>query len=372
MNNLDKQHKELIKKILEEGVKKLDRTGTGTLSIFGHQMRFKMDEGFPLLTLRKIHTRSVIHELLWFLSAYDEEYKDFGNTNIRYLLDNGVTFWTEWPHEEYLRRMQYISTKEPVLNIKEFENRIKNDDQFAKEFGSIGPGYGEQWLNSGSIEMIENIEDDVHEKDNDVIKTTKRKIIRLDGVNQIDNVIETLRKNPDSRRIIVDAWNPMRIEEMLLPACHMMFQFYSTKMKPSERRECYMKWVKENGDENIPYEDGVKIYKFPERFLSLQLYIRSQDVYLGQPFNIAEYSLLLHMISQVVNMIPNEFILTLGDAHLYSNSIDAAKTIIERDSFPLPKLIFNKNIKNIYDFRYDDIIIKDYQYHPNIKVDVAV
>lgn len=372
MNNLDKQYKELINKILKNGINKQDRTGVGTKSIFGHQMKFKMNDGFPLLTLRKIHTKSIIHELLWFLSSYDEKYEKFGNTNIRYLLDNGVTFWTEWPYKEYLNRMKYSGIDTP-LNIKEFEYRIKNDDDFAIDYGSIGPGYGEQWLNSGSFEMIENIENEVKESDNDVRRKTKRKITKIEGVNQIDNVIETLKKNPDSRRIIVDAWNPSRIDDMLLPPCHMVFQFYSVKMNGEQRYEEYKKWIKENNyDENISHKKGYKIYNFPDRYLLLQLYIRSNDCYLGIPFNISEYSLLLHMVSQVVNMIPYEFIYTIGDAHLYNNSIDAAKEICKREEYSLSKLTLNKNIKSIYDFRYDDIKIENYKSHPNIKVDVAV
>lgn len=376
MNKLDKQYTHLVTKILENDRKKSDRTGTGTMSIFGHQMRFNMEDGFPLLTIRKIHTRSVIHELLWFLSSYDDDYNKFGNTNIRYLLDNGVTFWSEWPYEEYKKRIKYSGLERP-LSLKEFEYRIKNDDQFAIEYGSIGPGYGEQWLNSGSLELIENIDSRVKERGDEGEPTssvTKRKITKLDGVNQIDNVIETLKKNPDSRRIIVDAWNPMRLDEMLLPPCHMMFQFYSVKMKPMERYHAYNKWIKENeyDDTGMTHEQGMKHYKFPTRYLSLQLYQRSVDVGLGLPFNIAEYSLLLYMISKIVNMIPYEFIWTGGDTHIYNNHIDQLKDIINRNPKELPKLIINDNVKSIYDFRYDDFKILDYEPHPNVKMEVSV
>jgi len=372
MNNTDRQYKELIEKILTEGVKKSDRTGTGTISVFGHQMRFKMSEGFPLLTLRKIHTRSVIHELLWFLGAFDEQWQKFGNTNIRYLLQQGVTFWSEWPHKEYIKQLEYNPGEK--LTLKQFEERIKLDDDFAMKFGSIGPGYGEQWLNSGSLEMMEIIDNKVEEVGDNIVRRSTKKITKLDGINQIDSVIDTLKKNPDSRRMIVDSWNPMRIDEMLLPPCHLLFQFYSSKIKEIDRYHLYNKWIKENGynDIGISHSDGMKHYKFPERELSLQLYIRSQDCYLGNPFNVSEYSLLLHMISQVTNMIPKELVYTIGDAHLYNNSIDAVKEICERDSYPLPKLMINQNIKSIYDFRYDDIRIEDYQSHPNIKVEVAV
>ncbi len=357
MNRVDEQHKELIKKILDHGVRKSDRTGVGTLSIFGHQMRFDMYDGFPLLTLRKIHIKSFIHEMLWFLGAFDEKWKKFDNTNIRYLIDNGVTFWSEWPYKYYMEQKSYLGDY-PDFNLKEFEEKIKIDDDFAIKFGSIGPGYGEQWLNHGSLNL------------RDMLSDGKIKITKLDGINQIDYAIELLRNDPDSRRIIVDAWNPMRTEEILLPACHMMFQFYSQKMSMKQRKIEYEKWLKDTNNKDV--ENGIKYYKFPDRYLSLQLYIRSQDLYLGNPFNVAEYSLLLHMISQIVNMIPHEIIITMGDVHLYTNSIDAAKEIIKRESFPLPILKLNKNIKNIYDFRYEDVIIENYQSHPNIKVDVAV
>lgn len=369
MNNLDKQYKELIDKILKDGVKKFDRTGTGTISIFGHQMRFKMNEGFPLLTLRKIHTKSVIHEMLWFLSSYDEKYKKFGNTNIRYLNDMGVSFWNEWPYEEYKKRMKYGNQKNIIENQKEFKNKIKEDDEFALEFGSIGPGYGEQWLNFGSLKLSENINKEV--KDGSI--KTKRKITKLDGVNQIDNIIETLKKNPDSRRMIVNAWNPMALDDMLLPPCHMQFQFYSTKIPQKERYNLFKKWISDN-NYNIDGEPKklMKKYNFPDRYLSLQLYQRSTDTGLGLPFNISEYSLLLHMISQVSNMIPNEFIWTGGDTHIYNNHIEQLQELIKRDGYPLPELKLNKNIKSIYDFRYDDIKIEGYQSHPNIKMKVSI
>jgi thymidylate synthase len=372
MNNLDKQYKELIEKILNEGTRKSDRTGTGTISIFGHQMRFKMDEGFPLLTLRKIHTKSVIHEMLWFLSSYDEKYNKFGNTNIRYLNDMGVTFWNEWPYEEYKKRMKY-SGNNNILNIKEFEEKIKDDDKFALEYGSIGPGYGEQWLNHGSIKMVEILDNKLTENDNDVIRHTKQKVIKLDGINQIDQVIETLKKNPDSRRMIVDAWNPMRLEETLLPPCHMMFQFYTVKIPDDQKFEVFKKWAKENNyDINGNPIELMKKYKFPDRYLSLQLYQRSVDSGLGLPFNIAEYSLLLHMMAQITNMIPYEFIWTGGDIHIYNNHIEQMKEILKKESFPLPNLVLNKNIKSIYDFRYDDIKIINYQSNSNIKMEVSV
>jgi thymidylate synthase len=369
---IDNQYKILVQNILKNGTRKLDRTGTGTISIFGHQMKFNMNDGFPLLTLRKIHIKSMIHEMLWFLSSYDKKYEKFGNTNIRYLLDNGVTFWTDWPYKDYLKKMEYMNYK-IILTQKEFENEIKINDDFALEFGSIGPGYGEQWLNSGSVKLVEQLDNKVEEKDDNVIRHTKQKITKLEGVNQINNIINLLKKNPDSRRIIVDSWNPMKLDDMLLPPCHMMFQFYSVKMNSDERYKQYMKKVElKEFDENIPYQEGLKVYNFPDRYLSLQLYQRSVDVGLGLPFNISEYSLLLNMISQVVNMIPFEFVWTGGDIHIYNNHIKQMNELILKESYPLPKIELNKNIKSIYDFRYDDINILNYKSNSNIKMDVSI
>lgn len=358
MNKVDNQHKELISKILSDGVKKLDRTGVGTLSIFGQRLEYDLCEGFPLLTLRKIHTKSVIHEMLWFLGAYDQEkWGKFGNTNIRYLLDSSVTFWTEWPYQKYLNLRKYRPDL-PEFTIKEFEAKILIDDDFAIEFGSIGPGYGKQWINYGGK---------VNKINEDDGKNITSKLEIIEGINQIDKVIEMLKKDPDSRRIIVDAWKVDELDEMLLPPCHFMFQFYSELMPIDIRYYEYSKYIIENKLKLKPITDD-----FPQRKLSLMLNIRSQDLYLGNPFNVAEYALLLEMISQVVNMIPHKLIINLGDVHLYNNSIEAAKTLLKRDSYDLPKLQLNKNIKNIYEFRYEDINIIDYNYHPNIKVDVAV
>jgi thymidylate synthase len=355
-NKVDLQHKELIKRILDEGVLKRDRTGVGTKSIFGHQLRFLMNEGFPLLTLRRIHMKSTIHEILWFLGSYDKDkYEQFGNTNIRYLLDHGVTFWSDWPYKAYIEARKYRDL--PEFTMKEFEAKIVLDDAFAKEFGSIGPGYGKQWIDYGGKVEREKLEDGTIQ------------ITHTEGINQINKIIEQLRKDPDSRRIILDAWKVDELGEMLLPPCHFQFQLYSFKMNIEDRLYSYFKWSREN---DIPYGRPMDEFNFPERKLSLSLSIRSQDVYLGQPFNIAEYALLLHMIAQVVNMVPHELIINLGDAHLYLNSIDAAKKIIERSSFDLPTLHLNQNIKNIYDFRFEDIVINNYRAHSNIPVPVAV
>lgn len=356
MNNVDKQYKELIKKILTTGISKRDRTGVGTISIFGHQMRFDMGDGFPLLTLRKIHVKSVIHELLWFLGAFDQDkYGKFGNTNIRPLIDVGVTFWTEWPYKKYMESRKY-RPELPEFTMKEFEQKILLDDDFAIEFGSIGPGYGKQWIDFGGwIEKtrVENRFDlTVHQ-----------------GFNQIDYLINELKKNPDSRRLVLNSWKADEIDDMLLPPCHLMFQLYSEKMSSDDRIHSYTKWLINN---NLPIKPMMDEYNFPDRRLSMMLTIRSNDFALGNPYNVAEYALLLHMIAQVVNMVPFELIVNIGDTHIYNNHIEQMKKLLERNSYDLPKLVLNRNIKNIYDFRYDDIKIENYMSHSNLKMEVAV
>lgn len=258
----------LMRHILDNGVKKEDRTGTGTLSIFGHQMRFNLAEGFPLVTTKKLHLRSIIHELLWFLS---------GDTNIKYLQDNKVTIWDEW----------------------------------ADENGSIGPGYGYQW----------------------------RSWPKRDGthIDQISQVIEQIKNNPDSRRLIVSAWNVEDIEDMALPPCHALFQFYVADGK-----------------------------------LSCQLYQRSCDLFLGVPFNIASYVLLTYMVAQQCGLEVGDFIWTGGDVHLYSNHLEQADLQLTREPYPLPKLVIRRKPDSIFDYKFEDFEIVGYESHPPIKAPVAV
>ncbi|MDX5475247.1 MAG: thymidylate synthase [Bacillaceae bacterium] len=263
-----KQYLQLCEHILNNGTKKEDRTGTGTISTFGYQMRFNLQEGFPLVTTKKLHVKSIIHELLWFIS---------GDTNVKYLQDNGVRIWNEW----------------------------------ADENGDLGPVYGYQWR-SWPIGNGEHID-------------------------QLSNVIEQIKKSPDSRRLIVNAWNVAHVDSMALPPCHTMFQFYVAEGK-----------------------------------LSCQLYQRSADVFLGVPFNIASYALLTMMIAQVCDLEPGEFIHTLGDAHIYTNHLEQVQTQLTRDPKPLPKMLINKEIKSIYDFKYEDFTLVDYEAHPHIKGVVSV
>ena len=263
-----KQYLELLKRIKEEGVRKEDRTGTGTISVFGHQMRFNLEDGFPLLTTKKLHLKSIIHELLWFLK---------GDTNVKYLQENGVRIWNEW----------------------------------ADENGDLGHIYGYQWrswpdYNGGHID-------------------------------QISEVIDTIKNNPNSRRIIVNAWNVADLGNMNLPPCHMFFQFYVA--------------------------DGE---------LSLQMYQRSADTFLGVPFNIASYALLLMMVAQVTGLKPGEFIHTTGDTHLYLNHLEQIELQLTREPRPLPKMKINPDVKSIFDFKYEDFELVDYDPHPHIKGVVAV
>ena len=263
-----KQYHDLMSHVLEHGVKKEDRTGTGTISVFGYQMRMDLQEGFPLLTTKKVHTKSIFHELLWFLK---------GDTNIKYLKDNGVSIWDEW----------------------------------ADENGNLGPVYGHQWRSW---------------------PTSKGETI-----DQITKVVEMIKKTPDSRRLIVSAWNVADIDNMKLPPCHAFFQFYVANGK-----------------------------------LSCQLYQRSADIFLGVPFNIASYALLTMMVAQVCGLKAGEFIHTLGDAHLYTNHIEQTKLQLSRDIRPLPTLKINPDVKSVFDFKYEDFTIENYNPHPHIKGAVAV
>ncbi len=263
-----KQYHDLMRYVLAHGTQKSDRTGTGTISIFGYQMRFDLNEGFPLLTTKKVHTKSVIHELIWFLK---------GDTNIKYLKENGVSIWDEW----------------------------------ADENGNLGPVYGYQW----------------------------RSWPTPDGkhIDQIKNVIEQIKKNPDSRRLIVSAWNVAEIDKMKLPPCHAFFQFYVLDGK-----------------------------------LSCQLYQRSADIFLGVPFNIASYALLTMMVAQVCDLKLGEFIHTFGDAHIYSNHIEQVNLQLSRDFRTLPQMKLNPAVKNIFDFKFEDFTLENYNPHPHIKAPVAV
>lgn len=287
-----KQYLNLAKRILEEGTFKDDRTNTGTKSVFGHQMRFNLEDGFPLLTTKKTFLKGIIHELLWFIN---------GDTNIKYLVDNGVNIWNEWPYQNYLQ-----ANKDSKITLKEFVQKIKESDEFAAKWGDLGPVYGSQWRN-------------------------------FNGVDQIEYLINEIKNNPNSRRMILSAWNPAEIKDMMLPPCHTLIQFYVNDNK-----------------------------------LSLQLYQRSGDVFLGVPFNIASYAILLMMVAQVTNLTPHEFVHTIGDAHIYSNHFDQINLQLTRTPKRLPTLKINPNVKSIYDFKYEDFTLENYDPYPLIRGKVAV
>ncbi len=287
-----KQYLDLVKNVLNEGIKKEDRTGTGTISYFGYQMRFNLEDGFPLLTTKRIHLKSIIHELLWFIA---------GDTNIKYLVDHDVRIWNEWPYAAFQKSAEYQGE-----TIEEFVEKIKTNDAFAKKYGNLGPVYGKQWRN-------------------------------FNGVDQLEWLINEIRKNPTSRRLIISAWNPSEIEDMALPPCHCFMQFYVNEGK-----------------------------------LSCQLYQRSADIFLGVPFNIASYSLFTMMIAQVCNLKPGTFVHTIGDAHIYLNHLEQVNRQLKREPRALPTMRLNPNVKSIYDFTFEDFTLEGYDPHKGIKGKVAV
>jgi len=290
-----RQYLDFLQHILDKGTFKDDRTNTGTISCFGYQMRFDLNEGFPLLTTKRVHLKSIVHELLWFIK---------GDTNIKYLVDNDVRIWNEWPYANFAKSPDFKGE-----TLDEFVEKIKNDDEFAKAHGDLGPIYGYQWRNFKSD------------------KNTR---------DQLAWVINEIKTNPDSRRLIVSSWQAADIDEMALPPCHLMFQFY----------------VRDNK-------------------LSCQLYQRSADAFLGVPFNIASYALLTMMVAQICDLELGDFVHTVGDAHIYSNLLEQVNRQLKREPRALPKMIIKKR-ENIDDYVYDDFELVDYNPHKGIKGTVAV
>ena len=287
-----KQYHDLCRHVMTYGTEKMDRTNTGTKSVFGYQMRFDLSEGFPLLTTKKVYLRAIIHELLWFIN---------GDTNIKYLVDNDVKIWNEWPYEKFKKSNDFQNE-----TMDEFIAKIKNEADFAKKHGDLGPVYGAQWRN-------------------------------FNGVDQLSEVIRQIKQTPDSRRIILSAWNPKDLPEMALPPCHTFMQFYVA-----------------NGE------------------LSLQLYQRSGDIFLGIPFNIASYSLFLMMVAQVTNLKPKTFVHTIGDAHIYKNHFEQIELQLTRTPRTLPSMNINPAVKHITDFKFEDFELVGYNPYPAIKGVVAV
>jgi thymidylate synthase len=304
-----KQYQDLLAHIMEHGTDKTDRTGTGTRAVFGYQMRFDLSEGFPLLTTKKMGLRAIIHELLWFLK---------GDSNLQYLAKNDVHIWDEWPYKAYLIRqgapVPPTGSEEWNIGMKAFVEKVKIDDTFAKEYGELGPIYGYQWRNWPTPNG--------------------------GHIDQIAQIIDQIKKSPDSRRLIVSAWNVADIDEMAkagLPPCHCLFQFFVANGK-----------------------------------ISCQLYQRSCDTFLGVPFNIASYSLLLLMVAQATGYVPGEFIWTGGDVHLYNNHFDQVREQLSRTPMALPTMRLNPEVKNIFDFTFEDFTLENYESHPAIKAPIAV
>ena len=342
----DIQYLNLLEDIFKNGVKKADRTGTGTYSVFGRSLRFDMSMGFPMLTTKKINFRSCIHELLWMLT---------GSSNIKYLVDNNVSIWNEWPHKNYNDNR---SEGEPPMTMAEFVEKIKNNDDFAKEWGDLGPVYGSQWIEWKSPDVLVRAAEGLH---------------TVVQVNQIERLINDLKKNPDSRRMMVSAWNPGLVDKMVLPSCHYAFQVWTRELTDFERLTLFMKKVGGLGKtESKPSVADFDTNDIPKRALSIMWQQRSVDCGLGLPFDIVLYGVLLHMIAQCVNMVPAELIFNGGDTHVYLNHVNELKKQVSRVPFLLPTIELNHDIKDIFGFKFEDIKFNNYESHPAIKLPISV
>jgi len=374
MNRLDKRYQDLLEDILDNGVVKTDRTGTGTISVFGRQIKHKMSQGFPLLTTKKVSFKTIVTELLWFLK---------GNTNIRYLLENDCHIWTGDAYKRYIEtkeiKRQYNNCGD-VADVQEFEEMILQDDEFANDFGDLGPIYGKQWRRWREGEYTTPLGLDGPS-------------IWKEGIDQIQNLINELKKNPDSRRLMVSAWNVGELDQMVLPPCHYGFQVYTRKLTGEERWDLLKKRV---GDEKFnlmvydiaPFGGGLseelQSCRIPERAISLMWNQRSVDTFLGLPFNIASYGLLLEILGREVNMLPEDLIGNLGDVHLYSNHIEQAKEQIGREPYKnLPTLNFSPLVLAHFEHHRDtldvfinnlqphQILLEGYESHPPIKAPLS-
>ena len=416
MNTLDKQYQSLLQDILDNGVEKKDRTGTGTISVFGRQIRHKMSEGFPLLTTKKMPFKTIVTELLWFLR---------GDTNIKFLVDNNCHIWDgdayknylkldRESHEQWLVKNPMIDSMWLPLSQEEFINKIKTDDEFANKWGNLGKIYGSQWRSWQTYSTYQKIATYESGKG---LYTYKED----DVIDQIQNLINDLKTNPDSRRLMVNAWNVGELDQMVLPPCHYGFQVYTRELNGGERwdllekkvgKELFDSWV----SEIVPFGGGLseylQSYNIPKRAISLMWNQRSVDTFLGLPFNIASYGLLLEIIAKEVNMVPDELIGNLGDVHLYSNHIEQAKEqigreftedeILEhlqqsgmdalkkeprmeyisklpkrtREPFPLPTLKIESEVKwkegdSLPYYSVNEIVVENYQSHPTIKAPLS-
>ena len=354
MNNIDKAYQALLQDILDNGVEKKDRTGTGTISVFSRQIRHKMSEGYPLLTTKKMAFKTMVTELLWFLK---------GDTNIKYLVDNGCRIWDGDAYMAYVKywepNIEYIDNR-GILTQDEFINKIKTDDEFAKKWGGLGPIYGKQWREWKTEVAVPTT---LRIDDGDDIEPLYVKGTQY--IDQIENLINDLKTNPDSRRLMVNAWNVGELDQMVLPPCHYGFQVYTRELSEDERYDlCAAQKSKMTA---ISEKDYIK-YNIPTRAISLMWNQRSVDTFLGLPFNIASYGLLLEMIAKEVNMVPDELIGNLGDVHLYSNHIEQAKEQITRKPMTLPTVEITE--LNLLEGRVS-VELKNYIHHDPIKAPLS-
>jgi len=344
MNNLDKQYQELLMTILEYGVDKKDRTGTGTKSIFGYTIRHNMKDGFPLLTTKKMAIKSLMTELKWFLK---------GDTNIRYLVENNCKIWNGDAYKNY-KLKNVFATDVDYLPMDEFIEQIKTDDDFAEMYGELGPVYGKQW------KMWDKYDHKLTDKEG--FPNVKS------NVDQIRNLIEQIKDNPDSRRLMVSAWNPGDIDKMVLPPCHYGFQVYTRELNLDERIDIHNNSVNPMSRSSDYFHEHMDMYGIPRREISLMWNQRSVDTFLGLPFNIASYAMLLEIIADEVGMVPGDLVGNLGDVHLYNNHIDQAREQIQRKPYGLPKLsLLSQDILN-GEFDYK---INNYESHPTIKAPLS-
>jgi len=390
MNTLDSKYQELLQDILDNGVVKTDRTGTGTISVFGRQIRHRMSQGFPLLTTKKMAWKTMVTELVWFLS---------GSTNIKYLVMNGCNIWNGDAFKNYTKKINDVidgykcgdimgmqphikewfsdSDKLTPLTQEEFIDKIKTNDEFAERWGELGPIYGKQWRSWKSFDTSWDYQEDW----------------LTNGIDQIQNLINDLKTNPDSRRLMVSAWNVGELDQMVLPPCHYGFQVYTRELTGEERWDLLKKKVGEDKfqlmvDDIVPFGGGLseelQVYNIPKRAISLMWNQRSVDTFLGLPFNIASYGLLLEILGREVNMVPDELIGNLGDVHLYSNHIEQAKEQIDREPYthlptlkfsPIPLAHFEHHLDSFGDYIKESqphqFIIDGYECHPPIKAPLS-
>jgi thymidylate synthase len=364
MNNLDKKYQELLQDILDNGVTKSDRTGTGTISVFGRQIRHKMSEGFPLLTTKKMAWKTMVTELLWFLR---------GDTNIKFLVDNGCHIWDGDAYKNYClsykdgHEFYEDETVKRSYTQEEFINKIKTDDEFAKKWGELGPIYGAQWRNWLTYKPLNNT----------------GSFYQSGNIDQIQNLINDLKTNPDSRRLMVNVWNVGELDQMVLPPCHYGFQVYTRELSLDERRKIVLEgdphgiqstdnWTQQQLEDCKKQLDE---WNVSTRAISLMWNQRSVDTFLGLPFNIASYGLLLTILAKEVNMVPDQLIGNLGDTHLYLNHIEQAKEQIGREPYPLPKLGEIPDYLCMKDnwecYEPTDFTLENYESHPSIKAPLS-